>query len=200
MYAAARPMAYPRPYQPIVNGPSWIRTGFGVKSNIAGSVAGSSAGLLRSRPAGLPILATVNAEFNWWLLIVGLVVGAGLVWLVVLDSRRRDADVDESEMAREALWLSTLLADDGIDVSPATAGRMLELHRAYLEAPPPDDPEGVRVIGDAAAEPFDWPDATQDLPMSTGGGSIADAPTSTSDTPNAAGEVSPSIGGESPTQ
>ena len=38
--------------------------------------------------------AAVNAEFNWWLLIVGLVVGAGLVWLVVLDSRRREADVD----------------------------------------------------------------------------------------------------------
>ena len=26
--------------------------------------------------------AAVNAEFNWWLLIVGLVVGAGLVWFV----------------------------------------------------------------------------------------------------------------------
>ena len=72
----------------------------------------------------------MNAEFNWWLLIVGLVVGAGLVWLVVLDSRRRDADIDEAEMAREALWLSTLLGDDGIDVSPATAGR----RRAHLAA------------------------------------------------------------------
>ena len=44
----------------------------------------------------------MDAEFNWWLLIVGLVVGAGLVWLVVLDSRRREADVDEAGMAREA--------------------------------------------------------------------------------------------------
>jgi hypothetical protein len=31
----------------------------------------------------------MNAEFNVWLLIVGLVVGAGLVWLVIMDSRRR---------------------------------------------------------------------------------------------------------------
>ena len=37
----------------------------------------------------------VNAEFNWWLLIVGLVVGAGLVWFVLMDARRRDEDVDE---------------------------------------------------------------------------------------------------------
>ena len=142
----------------------------------------------------------MNAEFNWWLLIVGLVLGAGLVWLVVLDSRRRDADIDESEMAREALWISTLLADDGIDVSPASAGRMLELHRAYLGAPPPDDPEGIRAVPGQQAEPFDWPEATQDRPMSTGGGSIADAPASTSDTPNTAGDVSPAIEGESPSQ
>ena len=83
----------------------------------------------------------MDAEFNWWLLIVGLVVGAGLVWLVVLDSRRREADVDETEMAREALWLSATLWDEGTQVSAATTGRLLELHRAYLESPPPDDPE-----------------------------------------------------------
>ena len=45
----------------------------------------------------------MNAEFNWWLLIVGLVVGAGLVWLVVLDSRRRETDIDAAETAREVV-------------------------------------------------------------------------------------------------
>jgi hypothetical protein len=80
----------------------------------------------------------VNAEFNWWLLIVGLVVGAGLVWLVVLESRRREADLDATERTREAAWLSAVLADDGFDVSPEAAGRLLEHHRRYLEAPPPD--------------------------------------------------------------
>jgi hypothetical protein len=80
----------------------------------------------------------VNAEFNWWLLIVGLVVGAGLVWLVVLESRRREADVDDAEGAREAAWLSAVLADEGVDLDPETATRVLELHRRYLEAPPPD--------------------------------------------------------------
>jgi hypothetical protein len=82
----------------------------------------------------------VNAEFNWWLLIVGLVVGAGLVWFVLMDTRRREEDVDERERPREALWLSRMLEDEGHDVSPDAAERLLALHRAYLEAPPPDDP------------------------------------------------------------
>jgi hypothetical protein len=88
----------------------------------------------------------VNAEFNWWLLIVGLVVGAGLVWFVVADQRRREVDIDADERAREALWLSASLADEGHDLSPEIAERVLDLHRAYLEAPPPDEvpsPEGV---------------------------------------------------------
>lgn len=82
----------------------------------------------------------MNAEFNWWLLIVGLVVGAGLVWFVVLESRRREVDIDEAERPREAAWLAAVLAEEGHDVSPDAAARLLELHRRYLEAPPPDDP------------------------------------------------------------
>ena len=98
----------------------------------------------------------MNAEFNWWLLIVGLVVGAGLVWVVVMDSRRREVDVDETERPREALWLSQMLADEGRDVSPDTAERLLVLHRTYLESPPPDEPpdeaEPYAAIDDIAGE------------------------------------------------
>jgi hypothetical protein len=83
----------------------------------------------------------VNAEFNVWLLIVGLVLGAGLVWLVLMDSRRRESEVDAVERPREAAWLSSVLRDDGFDVSPEAADRLLVLHRAYLDAPPPDDDE-----------------------------------------------------------
>jgi hypothetical protein len=82
----------------------------------------------------------VNAEFNVWLLIVGLVVGAGLVWLVVMDSRRRESEVDAVELPREAAWLSAVMREDGEEVSPETAERLLLLHRAYLDAPPPDPP------------------------------------------------------------
>ena len=82
----------------------------------------------------------VNAEFNWWLLIVGLVVGAGIAWFVLMESRRRETDIDDQERPREALWLSRVLTDEGHPVSPEVTERLLVLHEAYLEAPPPDDP------------------------------------------------------------
>jgi hypothetical protein len=142
----------------------------------------------------------VDAEFNWWLLIVGLVVGAGLVWLVVLDSRRRESDVTTDEMAREALWLSAALEDEGMDISPATAGRLLELHRAYLASPPPDEPHAVDPEPGRPTEPFDWPVEPHDRPMSTGSASVEGTPTSTSETPNVAGESSPASAADAPTQ
>jgi hypothetical protein len=86
----------------------------------------------------------VNAEFNVWLLIVGLVVGAGLAWVVMMDGRRRETEIDAQELPREAAWLSAILAEDGHDVSPEAAEQALLLHRAYLGAPPPDPvDEGV---------------------------------------------------------
>jgi hypothetical protein len=83
----------------------------------------------------------VNAEFNWWLLIVGLVIGAGLVWLILADSARRDADVSDRERASEARWIAEALHDQGRRVSAADVLEVLDLHRSYLGAPPPDEPE-----------------------------------------------------------
>lgn len=140
----------------------------------------------------------MNAEFNWWLLIVGLVVGAGLVWLVVLDSRRRESDIDAAETAREALWLSSVVGEERIDVSPATALRLLELHRAYLDSPPPDELYADTVEADVDTP--EWPREDQDWPSSTGSASVAGDPTSTSDTPNVAGPSSPPIASDAPAQ
>ncbi len=94
----------------------------------------------------------MNAEFNVWLLIVGLVIGAGLVWLVIMDSRRRESEVDAVETPREAAWLSAVMRDEGYDVTPEAAERLLQLHRAYLEAPPPDGVNGQPEIDDAPAD------------------------------------------------
>lgn len=79
------------------------------------------------------------AVFDWWLLIVGVLVGAGLVWLVLADSARREADVLEDELPVEAAWLSAALADEGRHVDQPTAERLLRLHRVYLTSLPPDD-------------------------------------------------------------
>jgi len=82
----------------------------------------------------------MNAEFNWWLLIVGLVIGAALTWLVMADLTRRDADVDAAEQAGEARWIATILTDSGHPIAPDRVEEVLRLHRDYLAAPPPDDP------------------------------------------------------------
>jgi hypothetical protein len=99
----------------------------------------------------------VNAEFNVWLLIVGLVLGAGLVWLVVMDSRRREAEIDSVERPREAAWLSSALREDGFDVSPEAADRLLLLHREYLDAPPPDEETGSDVAAVGEETPPEGP-------------------------------------------
>lgn len=91
----------------------------------------------------------MNAEFNWWLLIVGVVVGALLTWLVLADSARRDHDVTERELPAEAGWLARVLADEGIEVDPAVTEAMLRAHRRYLGLPPPDafvDPETLERV------------------------------------------------------
>ncbi len=94
----------------------------------------------------------MNAEFNWWLLIVGLVVGAGLVWFVLLDARRREIDIDDEERRREAAWLSRSMAEEGYDLSPQIVERVLEFHRAYLAAPPPDAPPADEVPASELSE------------------------------------------------
>ena len=81
----------------------------------------------------------MNAEFNWWLLIVGLVVGAGLVWLVVADSRRREVDVTELEREGEAQWIADAMTDAGRRVDETDVLDILRLHAAYLAAAPPDE-------------------------------------------------------------
>lgn len=83
----------------------------------------------------------MNAEFNWWLLIVGLVIGAGLVWLILADSARREADISERERGSEARWISEALQDHGRRVSAEDVLEVLDLHRSYLGAPPPDEPD-----------------------------------------------------------
>jgi hypothetical protein len=81
------------------------------------------------------------AEFDWWLLIVGLGVGAVVTWLVLVDLGRRDQDLTASERVDEVAWIEAALADRGRPTSPETITRVLELHAAYLQRPVPFEPE-----------------------------------------------------------
>jgi hypothetical protein len=104
----------------------------------------------------------VGAEFNWWLLIVGVVVGGVLTWLVMADSDRRDSEVDEDELPAEAAWIARSLARPSLDAM--TAEEVLRAHRRYLGFAPPDAlvdpaeldtsaaPGEAAVPGDAASD------------------------------------------------
>lgn len=92
----------------------------------------------------------MNAEFNWWLLIVGLVIGAGLTWLVLADSSRREVDIEDRELDSESRWIADALADLHRPLDDERVLDVLRLHRAYRAAAPPDEVD----------EP--WPEADSD--------------------------------------
>ena len=81
----------------------------------------------------------MTAEFNWWLLLLGLVVGGGLTWLVLAETRRREQDLEDDELAEEAAWLEVRMAEEGRPLPAETLERVVRLHRAYLAIEPPDE-------------------------------------------------------------
>lgn len=106
------------------------------------------------------------AGFDWWLLLVGIVGGAGIVWLVIADFRRRDEDVAADERVEEAAWIAEAITEAGNPIDDGTVDEVLRLHRAYLEAPPPDlDPVGQAPLDEA---PEEWPQGSADPGRSAG--------------------------------
>jgi hypothetical protein len=104
------------------------------------------------------------AEFQWWLLIVGLVAGGGLVAVVTMDGRRRDEDLGELERRAEANWISERLSARGRDrsVEPRAVESILRAHREYLSLPPPDELV-VRLADDELdRDPNEMPDQVRD--------------------------------------
>ena len=91
------------------------------------------------------------AEFQWWLLIVGLVAGGGLVAIVFMENARNDWDVAEDERRAEATWVSQWLASEGRNVSGDDAEAVLRAHRDYLALPPPDRLEPIASVRARAA-------------------------------------------------
>lgn len=111
------------------------------------------------------------AEFQWWLLIVGLVAGGGLVALVFMNGARIEHEIDERERPAEATWISEHLAAEGRDVDPYTAEAVLWAHKEYLALPPPDRIEVPGETDFDAERDFDDPDFDR-----TSGDRYADRP------------------------
>ena len=92
------------------------------------------------------------AEFNVWLLLVGIVGGGALTWLVLAVLDRRDAEIDDEELRAEAAWLAGAVGDGRLDA--ALAEDVLRAHRRYLGFPPPDalvSPEELAAMEGRAA-------------------------------------------------
>ena len=106
------------------------------------------------------------AEFQWWLLIVGLVAGGGLVAVVTMDGRRRDEDIGELERRAEANWISERLSGRGRDrsVEPRAVESVLRAHREYLSLPPPDElvVRGTDAPVELDGDPDEMPDQVRD--------------------------------------
>jgi hypothetical protein len=78
------------------------------------------------------------ADFQWWLLLVGLVAGGGLVAVLSMDGKRREQDLDDLERTAEANWIAERLTDSARELDGPTVESVLRLHRDYLGLPPPD--------------------------------------------------------------
>ena len=115
----------------------------------------------------------MNGDFNWWLLIVGLVIGAGLVWLILADSSRREADVTARERPSEARWIADQLRRAGHSVDDDAVADVLDLHALYLTALPPDEPPEDGTVAEPAAGP-DVARGPETGSPATGGSALAD--------------------------
>ncbi len=98
----------------------------------------------------------MNAEFDWWLLLVGIVGGAGLVWLILAGGARSEDELAEDERRIEAEWIADALRRDGSRIDAGTVEDVLGLHRTYLVAPAPDlDPVEPASVPTGTEEPAD---------------------------------------------
>jgi hypothetical protein len=77
----------------------------------------------------------MNDEFQWWLLLVGLVIGALLVFLVMIDFSRAADEQADAELSEEADWIAGLLPPgDGL-ADPMLIEEILRLNREWLAGP-----------------------------------------------------------------
>jgi hypothetical protein len=108
----------------------------------------------------------MNDEFQWWLLLVGLVIGALLVFLVMVDFSRSADEQAEAEMSRASRWIARNLEPTDGAVDPGLIQEILRLNREWLAgaavdeaSPPPPEPASA-----------DEPPATDSGPWRPSGG------------------------------
>ena len=78
----------------------------------------------------------MSGEYGWWLFVVGLALGAGLVWILRVSFRRQDDDQIDVERQAEAGWIAETIEGAGGIAPVELVEQILDLHREYLAGPP----------------------------------------------------------------
>jgi hypothetical protein len=76
------------------------------------------------------------AEFNLWLLIVGIAAGAAVMWLVIGTLARNDDEESAEERELEAAWIADTIEEHGGRAPATLVEQILALHRRYLQGGP----------------------------------------------------------------
>jgi hypothetical protein len=74
----------------------------------------------------------MNDGYLWWLVVLGIAIGAAVVWLTAVRLPRKDDDVTAPERAAEARWISGTIERDGGVAPVELVEEILELHTGYL--------------------------------------------------------------------
>jgi len=106
------------------------------------------------------------AEFNLWLLIVGIVAGAAVTWLAIGTISRADDEVAAAERLSEAAWIARTIEEHGGRAPTELVKQVLMLHRRYLQGgarvplpatepdrAEPDDGDGAPEADDGTGAP-----------------------------------------------
>jgi len=80
----------------------------------------------------------MTESYIGWALVVGIAVGAAVVWFLLGRLPRRSDDVGPEERAEEARWISGVVESRGGIAPVALVDEVLELHVVYLDGPPLD--------------------------------------------------------------
>ena len=78
------------------------------------------------------ILRPMNDGYAWWLVLVGLAVGLGVMWLALVRLPRDEDDIDLDEREHEAGWIGATIESRGGICPQPLAVEVLELHHEYL--------------------------------------------------------------------
>ena len=91
----------------------------------------------------------MTESYIGWALVVGIALGAAVVWFLLGRLPRRTDDVGPEERAEEARWISGVVESRGGIAPVALVDEVLELHVAYVDGPPLD----IRTAPELAPEP-----------------------------------------------